>query len=69
MPAAKPTKKTIRTRTTPDEANLPSHDPAIMIRFRTVELVEDSLAARPFENSDSDDGWPDIIGIPPLYAP
>jgi hypothetical protein len=73
MPAAKPTKKTISTRTTANEASLPSHNRAVVIGFRTVEwrggLFDASVVTRSFENSDSDDGWAEFIGIPHSCVP
>src|SRR6516225_4228960 len=71
MPAAKPTKKITSTRATADETALPSHDRAIVIRFRTIErggLFDGSAARRPLENSDSDDVRLEFIGIPPSNA-
>jgi hypothetical protein len=69
MPAAKPTKKINRTRTTANETNLPSHNRAAVIKFRAVErrsgLFDGSAAGRPLANSDSDDVRLEFIGIPP----
>src|SRR6266851_10118686 len=63
MPAAKPTRKIIRTRAKANETSLPSHNRTLAIRFRMVArrrgLFDDSATGRVLVNSDI------VIGIPP----
>src|SRR5258706_16034988 len=65
MPAAKPTKKIIRTRAKANETSLLSHNRTLVIRLRMVArrrgLLDDSAAGRLLDNSDI------VIGIPSMF--
>jgi hypothetical protein len=66
MPAAKPTRKIIKTRAKANENGLLSHNPTLVIRFRMVArrrgLLDDSAAGRLLDNSDI------VIGTPPFHV-
>src|SRR6267142_1793190 len=66
MPAAKPRRKIITTRTNASENSLPSHNRILVIRFRMVagtrSLFDRSAAGRPLEKSAE---ALEFIGIPP----
>jgi hypothetical protein len=65
MPAAKPRRKIIRTRTNASENSLLSHNRTLVIRDRMVArrrgLLDDSAAGRLLDNSDI------VIGIPSMF--
>jgi hypothetical protein len=78
MPAAKPTKRIIKTRANANEASLPRRHRAVVIGFspvvRSGGWFDGSLAAgfleksEFLEGSDSAEVRPGFIGVPPSAA-